>query len=120
MTATWIIQLIIVLLAAYGGYAVAVGVNNRQPVWALFGIAALVAAWGLLRDRPWSQYIVYLIAAMVPISWVFVVWHLTVSGWPYGDATSTVISLVPGGLAIILCVGVILAVFRHFHPAKPR
>jgi hypothetical protein len=118
MIPAWIVQLVIVLLAAYGGYAIAEGVNNRQLIWELFGTAALAGAWGLLRNSLWSQYVIYVIAAMLTVSWAFVVWRLTAEGWLNDHPAAMILALVPGALMIAVCVAVSLAVFRHFHPAK--
>lgn len=118
MIPAWIVQLVIILLAAYGGYAIAEGVNNRQLIWELFGTAALAGAWGLLRNSLWSQYVIYVIAAMLTVSWVVVVWQLMGEGWVTEHVTAVVFALVPGALTVVVCVAVSLAVFKHFHPAK--
>ncbi len=116
--ASWVVQLIILMLAGYGGYAIAEGVNDRQLIWGLFGIAALAGAWGLLRNGRWSQYVIYVIAAMLTMSWVVVVWQLMGEGWVTDHVTAVVFALAPGALTVVVCVAVSLAVFKHFHAAK--
>jgi len=115
---SWVVQLIVLVVAAYGGYAFGEGVNNHQVIWAVFGIAALASAWGLLRNSRWSQYVIYVIAALLTISWAVGVWRLTVEGWLRDHPTEAMVALVPGALAVLVSVAVILAVFKHFHAAK--
>jgi hypothetical protein len=93
-------------------------VSYRQLIWGVFGILAVVSAAGLLWDKRWSQYLVYLVAAMLPISWGFAVWRLSVEGWLNDHAIAVIFALAPGALMVVVCVAVSLAVFKHFHPAK--
>ncbi len=115
---SWVIQLIVLVVAAYGGYALGEGVNNHQLIWAVFGIAALASAWGLLRNSRWSQYVIYMIAAMLTISWAVGVWRLTAEGWVRDHPADAVLALVPGAVSVLVSVALILAIFKHFHPAK--
>jgi hypothetical protein len=115
---SWVMQLIVLVVAAYGGYAFGEGVNNHQLIWAVFGIAALTAAWGLQRNSRWSQYVIYVIAAMLTISWAVGVWRLTAEGWLRDHPADAVLALVPGAVSVLVSVALILAVFKHFHPAK--
>ena len=115
---SWVMQLIVLVVAAYGGYAFGEGVNNRQLIWALFGIGALTSAWGLLRNGRWSQYVIYVIAALLTISWAVGVWRVTAEGWLRDHPAETMVALVPGALSVFVCAAIILAVFKHFHPAK--
>jgi len=115
---SWVVQFIVLLLAAYGGYAFGEGVNNHQVIWAAFGIAALTSAWGLLRNSRWSQYVIYAIAAMLTISWAVGVWRLTAEGWLRDHPTDAMVALVPGAMSVLVCVAVTLAVFKRFHATK--
>jgi len=113
-----VMQLVVLLLAAYGGYAFAESVTNHQLVWGLFGIAALIGAWGLLRSSRWSPYVIYVIAALLTVSWAFAVWQLTAEGWLRDHPGDAMVALAPGALSVAVCIAVILAVFRHFHHVK--
>jgi len=113
-----IVQLVILAVAAYGGYAIAEGVSNRQLIWGVFGTVALLGAWGLLRDRRWSQYVIYVVTAMLTLSWVAVVWQLVSEGWLTDDARAAIVALAPGAVTVAVCVVVSRAVFKHFHAAK--
>lgn len=115
---SWVVQVIVLIVAAYGGYAFGEGVNNHQVIWAVFGIAALTSAWGLLRNSAWSQYIIYVIAALLTISWAVGVWRLTAEGWLRDHPSDAVVALVPGAVSVLVSLAVILAVFKHFRPAK--
>ena len=84
----------------------------------MFGIAALIGAWGLLRSSRWSPYVIYMIAAMLTISWAVGVWRLTAEGWVRDHPTDAVLALVPGAVSVLVSVALILAIFKHFHPAK--
>jgi len=115
---SWVIQLIVLVVAAYGGYALGEGVNNHQLIWAVFGIAALASAWGLLRNSRWSQYVIYMIAAMLTISWAVGVWRLTAEGWVRDHPGDAMLALVPGALSVVVSAAIILAVFKHFHRSR--
>jgi hypothetical protein len=52
-------------------------------------------------------------------SWLLVVAWVAISGWPYSDVTSSVISLIPGLLLVLLWVGASLYVARHFRQSPP-
>ncbi len=113
-----VMQLIVLVVAAYGGYALGEGVNNHQLIWAVFGIAALASAWGLLRNSRWSQYMIYVIAAMLAISWAVGVWRLTAEGWVRDYPGDAMLALVPGALSVVASAAIILAVFKHFHRSR--
>jgi len=106
-----IVQLVILAVAAYGGYAIAEGVSNRQLIWGVFGTVALLGAWGLLR-------VIYVVTAMLTLSWVAVVWQLVSEGWLTDDARAAIVALAPGAVTVAVCVVVSRAVFKHFHAAK--
>ena len=115
---SWAVQFIVLVVAAYGGYAFGEGVNNHQIVWAAFGIAALASAWGLLRNSRWSQYVIYVIAVLLTMSWAVGVWRLTAEGWLRDHPTDAMVALVPGAMSVLVCVAVTLAVFKRFHATK--
>ena len=115
---SWVMQLVVLVVAAYGGYAFGEGVNNHQLIWAVFGIAALISAWGLLRNIRWSQYVIYVIAALLTVSWAVGVWRLTAEGWLRDHPADAVVAVVPGAVSVLVSVALILAVFRLFHNVK--
>ena len=102
------------VLVAYGLYTLWL-VKLYNSVWFLaWSIPCFVAAAGLMLRRSWAKYVFYVIAACTAGGWtIYVVW-LALAGWPYRDAQSTVISLVPGLLLVALCVSASVYVHKYF------
>ena len=84
------------------------------PLW--FGVAMipLACAIGLAFRRRWASYLWYALAVYTIAWWVFTVIGLVLEGWPVAGLEQTVISLIPGALLMLLCVGGSLAVRREY------
>ena len=89
-------------------------VVSAQWLWLVVAFAPLLVAIGVVLRRPWSEYLWYLIALSASVWWIVTVIRVAVSGWPYHDALSSVISLVPGVLLLMVCLFGSIAVRRHF------
>jgi hypothetical protein len=82
--------------------------------WLAGAAICLVAAVGLWIRKRWAQYLWHSIAATVCVLWVITVVRVATSGWPYNDPVSSLISLIPGLLLVIVCAFGSLAVRRHY------
>jgi hypothetical protein len=65
------------------------------------GVLALLTAGGLLLLKVWAEYLAYVFAAGLSLSWVYAVWQVSLRGWPYSESLGTVLSLVPGNVPAI-------------------
>lgn len=98
------------LLTVFGVYTL------RDPSvlrswWAIFPIASLVAAFGVLADMRWTRYLVYALSLLFAVYWGFWTWLAVRGGYfsnePLGIA---VLSLIPGAaflLAAAFCCYVV-------------
>jgi hypothetical protein len=110
---SWVIWVVALSLAAYGGYALLAG-HSWRVSHVLVAVVALAGACGLVLERRWAQYVVHATAALLVASWLLFLWREAETGWPYPDVLQTVIALVPGALVVLLGVAGSLAVFRYF------
>jgi hypothetical protein len=109
-----LIWVLAAVLAAYGSYTMWL-VTVYDSFWFLaWSIPSFVGAAGLIMRRSWAKYVVYVMAACTAGGWATYVGWLAVSGWPYRNAQSTVISLVPGLLLVALCVSSSVYVHKYF------
>jgi hypothetical protein len=65
-------------------------------------------------------YFVYSVSLLLIAGWGYAVWQVAARGWPYPDIPSTVISLLPGILLVLLSAGSSIAVFRYFRALPSR
>jgi len=101
-------------LALWGGSAVWATLRGWHWTTAALGIIALLTAGGLLLLKAWAQYLAYVFAAGLSLTWVFGVWRIALQGWPYSDVLRTVLSLVPGTLLLLICAGGSYVVHRQY------
>ena len=101
----------LLLVSAYLGWW---AVSSAAPFWLVPAVVSLVAAIGLLRGRRWAQYLWYAMSAIASLLWVFSVVHLALSGWPHETVLASAISLTPGLLLLLVCVGGSIVIARHF------
>lgn len=108
------IWLVALVLTAYGlsGAWVAVGARYWAP--GVMALLSLAGAVGLVLGRRWARFFVYVVALLVVLSWAYAIWIMTRAGWPYRDAWSTAMALLPGALLVVLCGGSSVLVWRHF------
>jgi hypothetical protein len=59
------------------------------------------AAVGLWLMRPWSRWIVYALSAVVCVWFAWYVSRLVRAGWPYDDATRSVVTVFPASLLLL-------------------
>ena len=109
------LAVLLLLAAAYlGWWSIVYG----QYLWLVAAAVAVEAAVGLALRRRWGEYLWYLIALTASVLWLVVVIKVAMSGWPYPDVVSSVISLIPGFALLAVCVFGSIAVARHFKGAR--
>jgi uncharacterized membrane protein YjjP (DUF1212 family) len=95
-----LLAVLLVLFAAYIGWW---AVSFSAPLWWLASGVAFVAAMGLLRRKRLAQFAWHVIAFIVSIAWVVSVVRVALAGWPHSKIWSSIISLVPGMLLLLVC-----------------
>src|SRR5713101_3307939 len=109
-----LIWVLAAVLVAYGSCTLWL-VKVYSSVWFLaWSIPCFVGAAGLILRRSWAKYMFYAIAACTAGGWAIYVAWLAMVGWPYRDAQSALISLVPGLLLVVLCVSASVHVHKYF------
>ena len=109
--------LTVALLVIYGVYAFLIGsIEKSWALWAGSGIAA-VASYGTAMLRPWSQYLVYLLAAGFFAKLGFSIYAGVVSGYfdfQFGSVSESLKAILPSAMMALLSCVCCLLVFRHF------
>jgi hypothetical protein len=109
--------LTVALLVIYCVYAFLIG--SIEKSWILLagsGIAA-VASYGTAMLRPWSQYLVYLLAAGFLAKLGFSIYVGVVSGFfgfQFGSVSESLKAVLPSAMMALLSCVCCLLVFRHF------
>jgi hypothetical protein len=109
------------VIAAEAVYILYAGLSTQPYISILWSILAFTAAIGLWALQRWSQYLVYLLSAMVLFSWSWGFWYsLQQHSWPYERLSASLvgllfISLCPVGLA----TGASIVVFKFFRARSP-
>lgn len=105
MPASWTMLLAAGPLAFWGAWVLWVSLPYGQWLVGILGGVALVTAGGLLFLMTWAEPLAYLIAAALVVNWFYAVAQVISGGWPYADWLTTVLSLIPGALFLIVCAG---------------
>lgn len=113
----WIISAVLMLNSAQ---AVFVAIGHEKILFQNYAWAAgsLIAAVGLILNKKWSQYLVYIFASVTSILWLCLIWLTNSIGCPDEDIITTMISLIPGGLLLIVCIGSCVVVYKHFNKSQ--
>lgn len=72
------------------------------------------AAIGLWLMRPWSRWIVYTLSAVVCVWFAWYVAKLLQGGWPYDDATRSVVTVLPASFLLLGGIAAAALVKRVF------
>ena len=109
--------LTVALLVIYGVYAFLIGsIEKSWVLWAGSGIAA-VASYGTAMLRPWSQYLVYLLATGFIAKLGHSIYAGVVSGYfdfQFGSVSESLKAVLPEAMMALLSCVCCLLVFRHF------
>jgi len=109
--------LTVALLVIYSVYAFLIGsIEKSWVLWAGSGIA-VVASYGTAMLRPWSQYLVYLLATGFIAKLVKSIYEGVVSGYfdfQFGSESESLKAVMPSAMMALLSCICCLFVFRHF------
>jgi hypothetical protein len=108
------VRLLALFLVVAAGYIGWWSITADQLLWLIAATVALVGAMGLALGKRWSVYVWYVIALSASALWVVTVVRVAIAGWPYPDAISSVISLAPGVLLLMVWIFGSIAVRKHF------
>jgi hypothetical protein len=84
-----------------------------QLLGAVTGVVSVIGGIGLLLNRQWSRYCIYVVSATVAMTWLYYV-ALSAQSWPYNTLLESVISLLPGIFIVALGAGSSYLVMKHF------
>lgn len=110
-----LLGLLLVVYATYIGFSLAVVPAIITALWAA---CFLICGVGLIFHVRWAAYLWYVLALFMSASWIWAVVGVVRAGWPYSDAFSSAISLIPGSSILLICGFGSLAVARHFRQAS--
>jgi len=111
--------LTVALLVLYCAYAFQIGSIEDSVLLIAGGILSLVAAYGTAMLRPWSQYLVYLLAAGFFAKLGHSIYTGFVAGYfafQFASVAEAAKSLGPSALMALLSLVCCALVYRNFHP----
>lgn len=104
-----VLSFALLVTACYLGWWAA---EYAQPIWYLAALLLASCGTGLLLGRTWASYLWYAIGLGVAAVWLLRIFELALNGWPVTGNLETVISLLPGAVLLIACIGGSFAVRR--------
>jgi len=108
-----IVFLVGAAFVAYGVYALVQSRANVQLLGAVLGVVSFIGGIGLILNRQWSRYCIYVVSAAIAGTWFYYV-ALTAQSWPNDTLVESVISLLPGILIVVVAAGSSYLVTKHF------
>jgi hypothetical protein len=105
-----VLAVAVVLVAAFFAVSSALASNCIAALVAGIGV---VGAASLLSANPRARFVVYIASSLVALSWLALVTQLAIAGWPVPGLVQTIISLVPGLLLLVVCLGCALLAARY-------
>jgi hypothetical protein len=113
------IWMVIVLISVFGLYSV-IYAFGHHAVLLIWSVLSFAAVYGLFKNRPWSQFIVYVLAAVIIFAWSYSLIYSFDYGWQDEDTGKMIISLIPGVVIVILTLASCIVVFRHFRKLRKK
>lgn len=80
----------------------------------VLAICCIAASLGLALGARWARYLSQALLLVIVGAWVWVLVTYSIPNWPYPDLLSSVLSLIPGSALVAICLGVLIALRRHF------
>jgi len=107
-------KVLAVFFAVYSVYCLWTLFYQLSPIAVLTAGLFAAAAIGLWLKRPWSRWIVYFVSTVLGGYFVWYVWAMVQTGWPFESPTRSVVALIPGLLLLMFAVGAAVHVARAF------
>ena len=112
----WMTRAVALVLGAYALLSCWTILYNLTPIAVASACVFGAAAVGLWLMKPWSRWIVYAISSAVCAWFVWYVSRLAQGGWPYDDATRSVVAVLPASLLLLCGIAAAAHVRRLFNP----
>jgi hypothetical protein len=108
-------KVVATVFALYAAYALSAVYAQPSVTGAAFATLTLLAAVGMWMRKPWSQYFVYVVSALVAGQWLWQTGTFVYrNGWPYETTTLNIFGLAPGLCIVAFAVGSSVLAFRSF------
>lgn len=115
------ILITVALLALCGAYASLVAITQQSWLEGVAAVLAFVACVAAALLKPWSRYVVYLLAAAALATWTDSIHTAKVAGYfGYFSAAQIARALAPGAFLVALSCYCAYAVYRQFRVREPR
>jgi hypothetical protein len=111
----------VAVLVVYATYAFWTAFIDKSWPYALLGVLSLAACFGTAMLRAWSQYLVYLLAALFIAAWCYSVYAGAAVGFFsffYSSPLLAAKALAPGFALVVLSCVATWNVFSHFRRAR--
>jgi hypothetical protein len=108
------------LLVIFGTYAVLIGSMEDSRIFLAGGATAAVATYGTAMIRPWSQYLVYLLAIGFTAKFGLSVYQAAQAGYfdfQFGSQNEALASLAPSFILCLIGFACCVIVHRQFRRA---
>jgi hypothetical protein len=103
------------LLTLYGVYSLFEGYMSGYWPYGLVGTIALLGSAGLYLSKPWSRFVIYLVAGGVAAAWLYETWIWAPQGnFLQRPVIETLLSFLPGIIILFLCGYCSHVVCSHF------
>lgn len=77
-------------------------------------VCCIAASLGLAFGARWARHLSQALLLVIVAAWFYVLITFSIPNWPFADVTSSILSLLPGAALVIVCLGVLAALRRHF------
>jgi len=78
------------------------------------GILCIATSLGLAFGARWARPLSQALLLVIVAAWFYVLITFSIPNWPHDDVASSVLSLLPGAVLVMVCLGVLTALRRHF------
>ena len=113
------INIIILGLILYALNLYRIAHQDNNLFFLIWATMSFTAAIGLHFNKKWSSFLIYLIAAFLVGSWIYVYWlELNRAGWNFENITDVIMSFLFSISVMLLSIGSSLLVFRYFKQKK--
>lgn len=85
--------------------------GNAAGFLSLLCIATSV---GLAFGARWARHLSQALLLVIVAAWFYMLITFSIPNWPFTGVTSSIMALLPGAALVIVCLGVLAALRRHF------
>lgn len=75
------ILIIAAVIILYGSANIYFAINHNEPFYYVWTAFCFPTTLGLLLNKNWSKYLVYLLAAVTSGGWAYFTYHMYLYGW---------------------------------------